>query len=302
MLFEMPRPQRTGHVLEARRLQGPTNQSASATQPSPSRRKRRSIRVKSPIWSTFSNSSGTSSRAVWVTSSMRSLLGAAEYAPGPSTWAMGAPLEATVRVMGIDEAGRGCVLGPLVIAGFLVDDVDPTVLTAAGARDSKAVSAKKRWAAREALAPLGIADVRTVSCAEIDAGNLNQLEEAVIAELVKHHKPDHVIVDALGHPSTLPAVQQRLTELCEHDCTWLIVPKADRDHPVVGAASMFAKTTRDQLLEESAEVHGVLGSGYPSDPKTRAWISAWAQTGKPWPDFVRTRWQTVKDLAQQSLL
>ena len=207
-----------------------------------------------------------------------------------------------MRVLGIDEAGRGCVLGALVIAGYLAEDVTDEALKAAGARDSKAVSAKKRWVAREKLALLGTADVRTVSCAQIDNGNLNTLEEAVIADLVRTHRPDHVIIDALGHPKTLGAVQARIAAAAGHDCTWLIVPKADRDYPVVGAASMFAKTTRDALLEEAATTHGVLGSGYPSDPKTRAWLLDWAKTGKPWPDFVRTRWQTVQDLAQQALL
>lgn len=207
-----------------------------------------------------------------------------------------------MRVMGIDEAGRGCVLGELVIAAFIADGVDDEQLKQAGARDSKAVSAKRRLAARDALADLGASDVRTVTCAQIDNGNLNVLEEIVIADLIRTHTPDKVIIDALGHPSTIPETCKRIQQLAGVTVDIVMQPKADRDFPVVGAASMFAKTTRDELLEKNAEQHGVLGSGYPSDPKTRAWLTNWAKTGQPWPDFVRTRWQTVKDLAQQALL
>ena len=92
-----------------------------------------------------------------------------------------------MRVLGIDEAGRGCVFGPLVVAGFVVDDVDGIDLIAAGAGDSKGMSAKKRLAARSALAELGQADVREISARAIDHGNLNQLEEETIAAVSYTH-------------------------------------------------------------------------------------------------------------------
>ncbi len=60
-----------------------------------------------------------------------------------------------MKVMGIDEAGRGCVLGPLVVGSFVVDGVDDVTLRGAGADDSKAMSAARRLAARAALEPLG---------------------------------------------------------------------------------------------------------------------------------------------------
>lgn len=208
-----------------------------------------------------------------------------------------------MKVLGVDEAGRGCVLGDLVVGGFLYEGDDPTVLTAAGAADSKALSAKKRVAAREALRELGIPELVRITPARIDAGNLNLLEEEAIASLVRGFRPDRVIVDALGHPSTLPKVQARLeAAVAPHVCEWLIVPKADRDHPVVGAASIFAKTARDEALHALEDTWGPLGSGYPSDPKTRSWLERHADGGQPWPSFVRTRWGTVQALAQRSLI
>ena len=208
-----------------------------------------------------------------------------------------------MRILGIDEAGRGCVLGSLIIAGFILEDADPQVLRDAGADDSKRLSVKQRRAALGKLILLGTPDVRAVTAREIDSGNLNTLEEAVIVDLVRKWKPDRVEIDALGPPSAIPRVIARLQAEVGEECTpeWIMEPKADHTYPVVGAASIFAKTTRDDQLKEHEAEGGRLGSGYPSDAKTRAWLLEWARSGQPWPHYVRTRWQTVTDLAQQSL-
>jgi len=207
-----------------------------------------------------------------------------------------------MRILGIDEAGRGCVLGPLFVAGFLTETDDDT-LRAAGATDSKKLSAKRRVAAREALGSLGTPDVVAISADAIDAGNLNTLEEEAIVAMILRHRPDHVILDALGHPKTLPKLMERLTaQLAKHGLspTLQCEPKADGTYPAVGAASIFAKTDRDATLDALRAEWGVLGSGYPSDPKTRSWLKARADAGEPWPFFVRTRWGTVRDLEAAS--
>lgn len=207
-----------------------------------------------------------------------------------------------MRIMGIDEAGRGCVLGPLVVGSFVVDGVSDEVLRQAGANDSKAMSAKRRVAARTALQPLGQPRVVLVPATAIDTGNLNHLEEDAIVQMVLEAQPDLVYMDALGHPRTLPALEARLSAAVGRpELRWVIEPKADATYPVVGAASIFAKTTRDQVLVDLELTWGALGSGYPSDPTTRRWLSAHAASRQDWPPFVRTRWQTVKDLAQQAL-
>ncbi len=208
-----------------------------------------------------------------------------------------------MRTLGIDEAGRGCVLGDLVVAGFLVEDVEDTVLLAAGAADSKRLTAGRRVEARQRLVGLGEPDVRRVTAQQIDQANLNALEEAVIVSLVTRWRPDRVRLDALGHPRTLRPLQERLQSQLPHDLhpEWTIEPKADHTYPVCGAASIFAKTTRDQALDDLRDDFGALGSGYPSDPVTRDWLLCWATTGAPWPDFVRTRWATITQLGQTQL-
>lgn len=212
-----------------------------------------------------------------------------------------------LRVLGIDEAGRGCVLGDLCVGAFFVDawtDATDVALRDAGAADSKRLSKKRRDAARNALAPLGTHEVVAIPPTQIDQHNLNDLEIAAIADLVGRYRPDVVLMDALGPPRGVPKLVQRLQHAVGAACapTWTIEPKADHTYPMVGAASIFAKTTRDARLADHDAAHGPLGSGYPSDPVTRAWLHSWAGTDKAWPPFVRTRWQTVQDLGQRSLL
>ena len=208
-----------------------------------------------------------------------------------------------MRVLGIDEAGRGCVLGDMVVAGFVVDGVSDELLRQAGAEDSKMLSPARRVAARGRLAALGPADVRCVIPAAIDEGNMNVLEEELIVALVRHWEPDVVIVDALGHPRSLPRVIARIRAAvaCPKPQQWIMEPKADHTYAVVGAASIFAKTTRDAALEDLKVEFGDLGSGYPSDPVTKRWLARWAGSGRPWPHFVRTRWGTIRMLGQTPL-
>lgn len=208
-----------------------------------------------------------------------------------------------MRVLGIDEAGRGCVLGPLVVASFAVDVSAEAALWEAGVDDSKALSHARRVEVRGRITALGAATWRAIEPPAIDRGNLNRLEEEAIAELVREARPDRVIVDALGHPRTLPATVERLRTMVgpEIDPEWTMEPKADARYAPVAAASIFAKTTRDAALADLAERWGELGSGYPSDPVTRAWLEGWSASGEPWPAFVRTRWATIDLIAQQSL-
>jgi ribonuclease HII len=204
-----------------------------------------------------------------------------------------------MRVLGIDEAGRGCVLGDLVVGAFLIDDPDDEVLRALGVKDSKRLSAKRRQAVRAILGDHGTEDTRLIDAPTIDQGNLNELEEDAVVDLVRTHQPDLILIDALGHPSTIPGLVARLRRRTGVPAAWEMKPKADHIFPVVGAASIVAKTTRDARLGLYQVGYPDFGSGYPSDPKTRAWLEQLAQERQGWPPFVRTRWGTVRDLEQR---
>lgn len=206
-----------------------------------------------------------------------------------------------MRVLGIDEAGRGCVLGPLVVGAFCCGDEALERLRAAGADDSKVLRPAVREAVRARLGALGEGAVVQVSPAEIDAGNLNALEEAAFASLIDRFRPDAVFIDAPVNPRGIPAFARRLVaRLDALGCprpAFTIEPKADATYAVVGAASIFAKVARDAEIVAL----GPVGSGYPSDPVTRAWLQGFLDRGEPWPPSVRTRWGTIDALRQQGL-
>lgn len=222
-----------------------------------------------------------------------------------------------MRILGLDEAGRGCVLGPLIVGGFLFEDEDAIgndhgrgaalasqlALRAAGADDSKALTARRREQVRAALSGLGAAHTRSISPARIDGGNLNTLEVEAFLDIVRVTEPDHVYLDAPVNPRGIPRLKADLVRRSGVE-RWTIEPKADSVWPVVGAASIFAKVLRDEAITvlnvRYADVGGV-GSGYPSDPVTRAWLTALLDTGAPMPDCVRTRWGTLDNLRQASL-
>lgn len=208
-----------------------------------------------------------------------------------------------MRVLGLDEAGRGCVLGPLVVGAFCVDavEVPEEVLREAGATDSKKLSAKRRASAWERLQHLGAHAQVEVSPAQIDAGNINQLEEAVFIDLIDRYEPDHVYIDAPTHPRGIPNLTQRLVRALQLRGVTIpaftIEPKADLTYAVVGAASIGAKLLRDARIAEL----GPVGSGYPSDPVTRAWLAGFLARDEALPACVRTRWGTIEKLRQQQL-
>lgn len=201
-----------------------------------------------------------------------------------------------MRILGLDEAGRGCVLGPLVVGAFLYEGEDQSPLRAAGADDSKVLSAARRAAALRRLQSLGQLRTLRVEPAEIDEGNLNELEFTRFLDHVRFYAPDRVFLDAPVNPRGIPKLKARMIrESGVND--WVIEPKADATYPVVGAASIAAKLERDAAIEALGEV----GSGYPSDPVTRALLSRLLASGEPLPSWVRARWGTIENLRQQAL-
>ena len=210
-----------------------------------------------------------------------------------------------MRILGLDEAGRGSVLGPLVVGAYCCQLDQEDELRAAGAEDSKRLSARKRELFRESLGALGEAEVLLITAPEIDAGNLNHLEEIAFIGLIRKFLPERVYIDAPVHPRGIPKLLTRLRQATadlDPVPEFVVEPKADHTYAVVGAASIFAKTTRDASMRALSEQHGVdLGSGYPSDPKSRAWIQGFLQRDAPLPPCVRARWGTIDNLRQQPL-
>lgn len=199
---------------------------------------------------------------------------------------------------GIDEAGRGPVFGPMVVAGVAVED--DAALRGLGVRDSKKLSP----AAREVLAPRikGLArwHVRVLHAAEINAAmrrrSLNAIEVEAFAEVARKLGPGTLFLDAAD------VVEERFGRLVAARAGLQprdVVAKHHGDDlfPVVSAASILAKVTRDREVRHLARVLETelpmpLGSGYPADPETIAFLTEYARRFGRLPPHTRERWQT----------
>jgi ribonuclease HII len=201
-------------------------------------------------------------------------------------------------VLGIDEAGRGSVVGPLVVGGFLVPADLTGSLPDLDVRDSKLLSPARRRAAFERLRTVGRRYQVTLAPSEIDeavgVGGLNDLEARAFARLVRRARPEVAYVDACD-----PVAQRFGTTVARYAGTSTRIVarhRADRDLPVVGAASIVAKVLRDRALDRlRTELGAGLGSGYPSDRKTRAFVADVLSRGER-PHWLRASWQTTQDL------
>ncbi|MBI4174096.1 MAG: ribonuclease HII [Candidatus Aenigmarchaeota archaeon] len=207
-----------------------------------------------------------------------------------------------MKILGIDESGRGPVCGPLTMCGYLIDESKLTELKKSGAKDSKLLSASKR----EALAPLlkELADdyvVLKISAKEIDdlrtESNLNIMEIERMQQLINALKPDKVIIDSPEvnvkkfSAKVMARVRCKTQIVCENF--------ADRKYPVVGAASIIAKVERDASIKKLHEQHGDFGSGYCHDEITIEFLRAWIKKNKEFPDFVRKSWFTAQWIKEQ---
>ncbi|MEK6792526.1 MAG: ribonuclease HII [Nanoarchaeota archaeon] len=211
-------------------------------------------------------------------------------------------------LIGIDDAGRGPLLGPMFLAGVLIKSTDEKFLKELGAKDSKLLTHPQRIILAEQIRKNAInIEISESSPKEIDEAvnsiNLNTLEAKMTANIINklNNKKDKIraIVDCpsvntLAWKNKMLSFvknKENLEVRCEH--------KADFNYPVVSAASIIAKVAREDSVEKIKKQFGNIGSGYPSDPTTIEFIKsqgkALADTG-----IVRTSWATWKNLYPQA--
>ncbi len=211
-----------------------------------------------------------------------------------------------VFVGGIDEAGRGPVIGPMVVAIAVTDDMDR--LRDVGVRDSKELSPAGRARLFSVLGSiLHYVDYEVVEPRTIDdyvqRKALNVLEAEVAIRLINRALgrvlPKTVYIDS---PDPRP---ERFGEVVRRgvkgDVEVVAMNNADRLIPVVSAASIVAKVVRDSIINELRRKYGDFGSGYPSDPRTIAFLRNWVERYGELPPIVRRSWSTVKKLLSNSL-
>ena len=164
-----------------------------------------------------------------------------------------------MSICGIDEAGRGPVIGPLVICGVIITKEDELLLQTLGVKDSKLLTPLQRERIFPELLKLKH-KILVVPPMEIDAAvlskesNLNWLEAQKSAEIINFLKPTQAIIDC---PSTnIPAYQAYLQKLLTQEVLLTVEHKADVNHIVVGAASILAKVTRDRMVQDISQKVG----------------------------------------------
>ncbi len=201
-----------------------------------------------------------------------------------------------MRIVGVDEAGRGSFLGPLVVGAFAISADRIEELRAAGARDSKALSPAARAACYARLRALGTARSIALDAGAVDRAvarhRLNDLEAAAFGRLLGGLRPDEARVDACdANPARFAERVRRAGGL-----RGAVVARhhADRDDPVVGAASIVAKVRRDRAIARLAGHLGVpVGSGYPSDRVTVEFVRGWLAAHPEPPPWLRRSWATM---------
>ncbi|MDV0447599.1 Ribonuclease HIII [Methanosarcinaceae archaeon Ag5] len=210
--------------------------------------------------------------------------------------------------LGVDEAGKGPVIGPMCIAGVCATEEQERKLKALGVADSKKLTAKKR----EQLAPSIQKYVTSWYVLEIEPAKIDDLRNImtmneimvvgfskVVGELAQKTTVNTAILDAADVKEERFGL--RVKEECvkknpkTENIEFISKHKADNLSPVVSAASILAKVRRDELIEGIKKREGVdFGSGYPSDPKTVEFLEKTAGEKKEFPDYVRKSWETAK--------
>ena len=208
---------------------------------------------------------------------------------------------------GVDEAGRGPVIGPLVIAGVSLDEKNLPKLVDIGVKDSKLLSAQKRETFATQIRDLAVnCHVVFLSPAEIDRvvetgkrlHRLNRFEAQAMAKVITVLKPDVVYVDASD--VLADRFGEHIAENLDFKLKIVSEHKADKTYPIVSAASIVAKVERDRVIFHLQKKHGNMGCGYPSDSKTIKFLGDWIRNFGSYPDFVRKSWKTSKRVKRES--
>ena len=217
-----------------------------------------------------------------------------------------------MRVIGgADEAGRGPILGPLVICAAIFNEQDIPYLQDQGVHDSKKLSAKKRDQLLEIIQEKVIDyELVIIKACHIDKSlnsgtNLNALEVLGFARAInnllnRNCNKHNVHILHLDAADVKPKrFQTNIQKKLQLNVTLNAEHKADENILVVGAASIIAKTTRDKIIKQLQAENGDIGSGYPSDLKTRNFLKDYYQAHKKFPSFARHCWSTIKKIEKE---
>ena len=199
-------------------------------------------------------------------------------------------------ICGVDEAGKGPVIGPLVVAAVKIKNAKD--IGNLGVKDSKQLTSAKRKELAEIIKSEFDYAIEIIEPEIVDEyrkqNKLNELNREAFERLISKLNPNIAYVDAadVNEQRFGKQIKEKLTN--ENDTDVISMHKADAKIDVVAAASIIAKETREREVERIKAEIGDFGSGYPSDEKTIKFLkSFYADNGK-WPTGTRKSWKTVE--------
>ncbi len=205
--------------------------------------------------------------------------------------------------LGIDEAGRGPVLGPLVVACVVANPSDRRWFTTLRVRDSKIVPSHEREALAARIKERCFYRLLVAEPAQIDtairdrARTLNGLEREMMSDLLKEAQAAFPDEDLRAYIDTPDINAERFGDALHETSGWkdratlFALHRADAKHRTVGAASLIAKEERERLMRELRQEIGVdLGCGYPHDERTREFLKTCTRESP----HVRWTWKTAE--------
>ncbi len=207
--------------------------------------------------------------------------------------------------IGVDDAGRGVVLGPMIIAGALVSEESAQRLNELNVRDSKMYKDAKTVVNRfmEIGSMVDKFTVRLMTPQELNENNMKgiSIDRAtipyiveIVVELGKGLENPDVIIGNLQHKEDL------IEELRKRGFTNVVVEASAERNIAVAAASVVASAQFELELRKLRVEWGELGSGNPNDPKTIKWLKDYYKKRKKWPIFARTYYKTIKRMEAEA--
>jgi ribonuclease HII len=205
-------------------------------------------------------------------------------------------------ILGVEEAGRGPVIGPLVVVGLLFDEADEDRVRAIGAKDSKMLTPRHREDLFEGILSIAKAKkILVIPPKEIDDAvsgkdclNLNWLEAQKAVQIIDELKPEKVLIDCPSN--NIKAYVDYIESRTKHKCKIIAEHKADVNYPFVSAASIIAKVTRDAEIKKiQSNINERIGSGYPADPITAEFLK---KNYRKYPEIFRKSWASYRALAE----
>ncbi len=199
-------------------------------------------------------------------------------------------------ICGVDEAGKGPVMGPMVVAAVSVENAK--LIENLGFKDSKLLSSQRRLELFNLIKQNYRYEIEVINVEKIDEyrmkNQLNLLNRKAFEKVISRLNPKVAYVDAADVNEERFGREIKVNLTNPNDTDVISMHKADSMIPVVAAASIIAKQTRELEIKKLKKEIGDFGSGYPSDERTIKFLKSYFHDNSRWPPGTRKSWKTIE--------